>query len=167
MRISLLSRVLFLIFASTLFTVPVVAAADEPAATQVITVTDTRSGDGPCGFQVQRDLNGTVSLVTGVDAFGNLIITVEAVTMTGSLTNPENDQSVDIRWIHRNGDVSFAANGTSVDLMIGLSADYNRGYETADSRLAMELPQDGAEVVVFTSGEPAADPWANVCGLLA
>jgi hypothetical protein len=36
-------------------------AASAPQAPQTITIHDTRSGDGPCGFLVERTLDGTVA----------------------------------------------------------------------------------------------------------
>lgn len=167
MRIPYLLRVLVVLVFSILLTVPVTAAAEQPFDAQEITITDTRSGSGPCGFAVQRDLEGTIQVAPRIDEAGQLVLTVGKVDLRGRLTNPANGKTVDIRWVQHNSDIGFVANGATIDVMLGLDGRLFRGYDAGHSTLAMDLPSDGAELLVFTPGTRHEDPWAHVCGLLA
>ncbi|MGH2557581.1 MAG: hypothetical protein ACRDJH_00845 [Thermomicrobiales bacterium] len=125
-------------------------AADDHAATtpvQTIEVNDTRIGDGPCGFPVQRDITGSVEVVPAIDERGNLVLTIDPVTLHGSLTNP--------------------ANGSSTSVALALTGRLFRGYDVAPSGLALDLPADGAKRIAFEPGGWSSDPWARVCGLLS
>lgn len=145
-----------------------VAAAPEDAATQTINVEDSRTGTGPCGFAVQRDMWGTIKITPTVDDAGNLVMSVARVSLRGALSNPANGKSVDLRWVDQNGVMGFAVDGSTTSVAIALTGTFLRGYDDiGDTALSMDLPADGVETLTFAVGEPSGDPWAHVCGLLA
>jgi hypothetical protein len=146
-----------------------VAADDHTNTTtaQTIEVADSRTGDGPCGFPVQRDIAGSVEVVPTIDASGNLVLTVDPVSLHGSLTNPANGKSVELKWVEQNSDAVLAANGTDATVSLALTGRIFRGYDVAPSAVALNLPADGAELVEFEPGGRSQDAWAHVCGLLA
>ncbi len=167
MRITLLFRALFIAFVSALVAPALVGAAEEVEDKQVVTIEDTRAGTGPCGFAVQRELEGAITITPRIDDTGQLVLTISKVDMYGILTNPENGKSVEIRWVQQNGGIGFVTNGASIDVLLGIDGTLFRGYDTASSELTLDLPADGAEFVEFTPGDRHEDPWAHVCGLLA
>ena len=69
-------------------TMPIAVDAEAASTPQTITIHDERAGDGPCGFLVERTLDGTVALVPSIDATGNLVLAIEPVTLSGTLINP-------------------------------------------------------------------------------
>jgi hypothetical protein len=161
-----LLRVLIVLLLSSLIPAPL-AAADQTFDTQEIAISDSRTGAGPCGFKVQRNLEGTVSVTPGIDDEGHLVLMINEVQMVGTLTNPSNGKSTDIRWVHQNDYVSIVADGTTTEVVLGLDGTLSRGYDSGRSSLQMGLPLDGADLVEFAAGERADDPWSHVCGLLA
>lgn len=168
MRIGLLLRVIFVTFVSALVPPALVgAAAEDVSDKQVVTIEDTRTGTGPCGFAVQRDLEGTITVTPRIDDSGQLVLTLSEVDMYGTLTNPENGKSVDIRWVQQTGGIGFVSNGASVDVLLGIDGTLFRGYDTASSELTLDLPADGVELTEFTPGDRHENPWAHACGLLA
>jgi hypothetical protein len=134
---------------------------------QRVAVTDSRTGDAPCGFAVQRDLAGSVHITPTIDDAGNLVLAIDEINLQGTLTNPANGASVTIMWVHQNGALSVVADGHGTDLLLGLEGMLFRGYDTARAELAMSLPGDGGSLVSFSPDDHADDPWAHVCGLLA
>ncbi len=161
-------RYLLLVGLVALSTAVPVAAAQENAATQTINVEDSRTGTGPCGFAVQRDMHGTVKITPTVDDAGNLVMSVDRVSLRGTLSNPANGKSVELRWVDQNGIVGFAVDGSTTSVAIALTGRFLRDYDDmGDAALGMNLPSNGAETLTFAAGEPSRDPWAHVCGLLA
>lgn len=167
MRIHPLLRVLFVAVVSTLIAASLLGSAAQELAEQVITVSDTRTGTGPCGFPVQRDLEGTITVTPRIDDAGQLVLTIGKVDIDGRVTNMENGKSVDIHWVQQNSGIGFATNGTSIDVMLGIDGTMSRGYDTGDVTLSLDLPSDEAKLTEFTPGDRHEDPWAHVCGLLA
>jgi hypothetical protein len=167
---ALRSRVLLLVasFACMVADLPGIAFAD-PAARdeQTLTIQDSRLGTGPCGFAIQRDIEGTVAITPSVDDAGNLMLTIAPVDLWGSLTNPANGKSVDLNWIRQNGKAHFGADGSSTEVALALTGHFFRGYDNARSDLAMALPADTAEMIAFETGARSEDPWTHICGLLA
>ena len=148
-------------------TMPIAVDAEAASAPQTITIHDERSGDGPCGFLVERTLDGTVALVPSIDATGNLVLAIEPVTLYGTLTNPATGKSVALRWVRSNGVVDFGSDGTTTTVALALDGHFFRGYPGGRTDLTMTLPVDGAERLAFEAGQRSADPWSHVCGLLA
>jgi hypothetical protein len=141
--------------------------AEDASAPQTITIHDTRSGDGPCGFLVERTLDGTVTLVPNIDAAGNLVLAIEPVTLHGTLSNPATGTSVELRWVRSNGVVDFGYDGTTTTIALALDGHFFRGYDGGRTDLTMTLPVNGAERLAFEAGQRSADPWSHVCGFLA
>jgi hypothetical protein len=163
-----LSHALALLAATGLLaTVPITTAAPEAPATQTITIHDQRAGDGPCGFLVERTLDGTVALVPTIDVAGNLVLAIEPVMLHGTLTNPATGKSVELRWVSSNGMVDFGHDDETTTVAWALDGHFFRGYPGGRTDLTMTLPLDGAERLAFESGQRSADPWSHVCGLLA
>ena len=163
------SRILFLavfVLAGGLLAWSPSAASDGGSGSTVIPVHDSRSGDGPCGFSIRRDLRGTVTVTPSLDQRGNLVLTVDGVDLRGTIANPETGQSVEILWVHQNGTVAFVSNGSAASMLLQLTGTLNRGYDTADGALTMDLPRDGAGTVAFVPGEHQAQAWAQVCAML-
>jgi hypothetical protein len=148
-------------------TMPIAVDAEAASAPQTITIHDERSGDGPCGFLVERTLDGTVALVPSIDVAGNLILLIEPVTLHGTLSNPATGKAVELRWVRSNGVVDFGYDGTTTTVALALDGHFFRGYDGGRTDLTMMLPVDGAERLVFEVGQRSADPWSHVCGLLA
>jgi hypothetical protein len=148
-------------------TIPIGVEAEDAAAPQTITIHDERTGDGPCGFMVERTLDGTVALVPSIDATGNLVLAIEPVTLHGTLSNPATGKSVELRWVRSNGVVDFGYDGTTTTVALALDGHFFRGYDGGRTDLTMTLPVDGAERLAFEAGERSADPWSHVCGFLA
>lgn len=167
MRFHHLLRVLVVVLVGTLLPAQVVTASDQTFDTQEIAISDTRTGTGPCGFKVQRDLEGTVSVTPRIDDDGHLALTINEVQLVGTLSNPANGKSAEIRWVHQNEYVSIVADGTTTEVLLGLDGTLSRGYDSGRSSLTMGLPLDGADLVEFTAGERADDPWTHVCSSLA
>ena len=142
-------------------------AQEVPAAIQTFVISDSRTGTAPCGFPVQRDLEGTVSISTRIDDAGNLVLSVEDIDLGGTISNPANGTSVEVKWVGQNGKLSIGTDGVATDILIGLEGTLFRGYDTARSQLAMDLPVDGGPLVSFSAGTRADDPWAHICGLLS
>jgi hypothetical protein len=169
---SLISRYLALAaLAALLAAVPAAvlgaATGDEPA-TQTNALNDSRTGSGPCGFPVRRDIAGTVELTPRIDAAGNLVLAIEHVDLGGRLTNPANGKAIELRWVKQNGATTFRADGVQTSLALALTGYFMRGGEDPTrSDLAMDLPADGAPLIDFEPGAGAEEPWAHVCGLLA
>lgn len=87
--------------------------------------------------------------------------------LQGSLVNPANGKSVELKWIKQNGKTSFEANGAIPTVYLALDGHFLRDYaDAASSILGMNLPADGA-AVGFQVGEHSENPWAYVCGLLS
>lgn len=110
----------------------------------VIQVQHSQSGDGPCGFSIQRDLEGTVRVTPSLDGQGNLVLMIDDVQLSGTLTNLENNRVVEIRWVRQDGLVGSQFNGSATTIMLQLVGSVNRGYDPADSTITMDLPLDGA-----------------------
>jgi hypothetical protein len=149
------------------------AAADhvrpvrDPAA-QTLAIHDTRTGTGPCGFAVRRDLAGSVSVIPRVDAAGNLVLAVEAASLRGTLTNPATGRTLDLGRVAQSGAAGFASTGGGETLTLALAGEIARAAgDGARTGLAMELPGDGAGRVAYVAGARADDPWSHACGLLA
>jgi hypothetical protein len=106
---------------------PITVAAQVAPATQTITIHDTRSGDGPCGFLVERTIEGTVAVVPSIDAAGNLVLAIEPVTLHGTLSNPATGKSVDLRWIRPNGVLGFGQDGGTMTVAWLLDGHFFRG----------------------------------------
>ena len=134
---------------------------------QTITIRDSRTGTGPCGFAVQRDIEGTVAVTPSVDDEGNLMLALAPVDLHGTLVNPANGKSVDLRWIRQNGKAGFGADGSTTEVALALTGHFFRGYDGARTDLGMDLPADSAEILAFEAGVRAEDPWTHICGLLA
>lgn len=132
----------------------------------VIQVQHSQSGDGPCGFSIQRDLEGTVRVTPSLDDQGNLVLMIDDVQLSGTLTNLENNQVVEIRWVRQDGSVGSEFNGSATTIMLQLVGSVNRGYDSADSTITMDLPLDGAETISFVTDGQNAKAWAHVCALL-
>jgi hypothetical protein len=148
--------------------VPVATLADPVMQEeQTLTIRDSRSGTGPCGFAVQRDIAGTVAVTPSIDDAGNLMLAIEPVDMHGILANPVNGKTVDLRWIRQNGKARVEADGSTMAVGLALTGYFFRGYDDARIDLAMDLPADNAEVVAFEAGVHSEDPWTHICGLLA
>jgi hypothetical protein len=145
---------------------PITVAAQVAPATQTITIHDTRSGDGPCGFLVERTLDGTVAVVPSIDAAGNLVLAIEPVTLHGTLSNPATGKSVELRWVRSNDVVDFGYDAETTTVAWALEGHFFRGYPGGRTDLTMSLPVDGAERLAFESGQRSSDPWTHVCGLL-
>jgi hypothetical protein len=146
---------------------PAAVKAEEAPAAQTIMIRDTRSGDGPCGFAVERTIEGTVALVPSIDAAGDLVLAIEPVNLHGTLTNPATGKSVELRWIQPNGAIDFGRDGKTTTVALLLDGHFFRGYDIGRTDLTMSLPADGAEHVTFEPGKRYSDPWTHVCGLLA
>jgi hypothetical protein len=134
---------------------------------QVITIRDSRTGTGPCGFAIQRDIEGTVAVTPSIDDAGNLMLALAPVDLHGTLANPANGKSVDLRWIRQNGKAHFEADGETTAVGLALTGHFVRGYDNARTDLGMDLPADSAEILAFEAGGRAKDPWTHICGLLA
>lgn len=161
-------RYLLLAGLVTLLAAIPVAAAPEGATPQKVVVSDSRTGTGPCGFAVQRDLHGEVSITPSIDGAGNLVMKIERISLKGSLTNPANGKSIDLRWVDQNGIVDFTVDGTTTSVAVALTGHFFRHYyDGGEVELSMDLPADGVETLNFTAGESAVDAWTNMCGLLA
>ena len=148
-------------------TMPIAVEAEAASVPQAITIHDERAGDGPCGFLVERTLDGTVALVTSIDATGNLVLAIEPVTLYGTLINPATGKSVALDWVRSNGVVDFGYDGKTTTIALALDGHFFRGRDGQRTDLAMTLPVDGAERLAFEPGQRSADPWSHVCGLLA
>jgi hypothetical protein len=134
---------------------------------QTITIQDSRTGTGPCGFAIQRDIEGTVAVTPSIDEAGTLMLALAPVDLHGTLANPANGKSVDLRWIRQNGKTHVEADGATMAVGLALTAHFARGYDNASTALGMDLPADNAEVLAFEAGVRAEDPWTHICGLLA
>jgi hypothetical protein len=146
---------------------PAATLANSVAQEQSITIHDSRTGTGPCGFTIQRDVKGTVTVTPSIDDAGNLMLAIEPVDLRGTLVNPANGKSVDLRWIRQNGKAHFVADGETTAVGLALTGHFFRGYDNARADLGMDLPADSAEVLAFETGGRSADPWTHICGLLA
>jgi hypothetical protein len=167
MRSRLSHTLALFIFSGFLAAVPVSGAAAEVAPeAQTITIHDTRGGDGPCGFTVERTIEGTVKIVPRIDEEGNLILTIAPVALEGTLVNPDNGKAVVMRWVRPNGVLSFGQDGKSTTVAWAVDGHFSRGYEIDRTDLSMRLPADGADIVAFEPGVNSTDPWSHVCGLL-
>lgn len=163
-----LSRALALVaLTGLLATLPLTAVAQEAPVAQTMTIHDVRSGNGPCGFPVERTIAGTIEIVPSIDSAGNLVLAVEPVTLHGTLSNPASGKSVELRWIRPNGVLGFGHDGRTTTVTWLLDGHFFRGYDNARTDLTMTLPVDGAEQVAFEPGQRSTDPWTHVCGLLA
>ena len=148
--------------------VPVVTLANPVTQEeQTIAIHDSRTGTGPCGFAIQRDIEGTVAVTPSIDDAGNLMLALAPVDLHGTLANPANGKSVDLRWIKQNGKTHVEADGSTMEVGLALTAHFARGYDDASTALGMDLPADSAEVLAFEAGVRAEDPWTHICGLLA
>ena len=147
----------------------IASAAESPKGedTQIVTVADSRTGDGPCGFAVQRDIAGDVELTPRIDDRGNLVLAVAPINLSGTLTNPATSKSVDINWVRQNGEIRFGTDGKGTTLEIALTGYFFRGYDTARTDLELTLPVDGGYLASFEPGQRSTDPWGHVCALLA
>jgi len=123
---------------------PIAVAAAEAPTAQTITIHDARSGDGPCGFVVERTIDGTVALIPSIDAAGNLVLEIEPVTLHGTLTNPATGKSVDLRWVQSNGVTGFGQDSGTMTVTWALDGHFLRGYDRGRTDLTMALPVDGA-----------------------
>ncbi|HEV2121875.1 MAG TPA: hypothetical protein VGW38_03750 [Chloroflexota bacterium] len=144
-----------------------VSAAQDAAEPTVIPVQHSQSGTGPCGFTIQRDLEGTVSVTPTLDGQGNLVLMIEDVDLTGTITNPENSRVVEIQWVRQGGMVGFQFEGGTSNVLLELVGTLNRGYDTADTELTMDLPSDVAETIPFVPQERNEEAWAEVCSFLS
>lgn len=142
-------------------------AISVPQEGQLLTIEDSRTGTGPCGFAVQRDIEGTVAVTPRIDDAGNLMLAIAPVTLHGTLTNPANGTAVEVRWIRQNGTTHVAADGATMEVGLALTGHFVRGYDDARADLGMDLPADSAELLVFEAGVRSEDPWTHICGLLA
>lgn len=134
---------------------------------QTIAIHDSRTGTGPCGFAIQRDIAGTVAVTPSIDDAGNLMLALAPVDLHGILANPANGKSVDLRWIRQNGKTHVEADGSTMAVGLALTGYFVRGYDDARTDLEMDLPADSAEILAFEAGGRAEDPWTHICGLLA
>lgn len=142
-------------------------AASPATPPQTISIHDTRSGDSPCGFSVERTIEGAVELAPSLDADGNLVLTIAPVSLHGTLTNPANDKAVELNWVQPTGSVSFRDDGQHTIVTWLLNGYFFRGYDDARTDLSMTLPADGAERASFAPGVRSPDPWTHVCAMLA
>jgi hypothetical protein len=62
------------------------------------------------------------------------LIIVDKGRLHGTLSNPDNGQSVEIQWVQQNGTVTFETNGSSTKVFLELTGHLNLGYDTADRR---------------------------------
>lgn len=148
---------------------PVAALADpDGQEPQTLAVDDSRTGDGPCGFAVRQDIEGTIPVTTSLDGTGHLVLVIEAADLQGKLTNPANGKSIELRWVTQNGKAGFNMDGPTTTMAVALTGYFLRGYaDISRGDLPMDLPADGAELAAFEAGAHSADPWAQVCGQLA
>lgn len=161
------TRALLFLLLCSILSVPLLMSAQEGSSGQEISITDSRSGASPCGFVVQRELEGTLTVESSLDTDGRLVLAITGVDVTGTLTNPANGQSVAIILVRHNGEVGISERGHAIEVTMGLSGWFHRGYDTADAQLALSLPADDADVLDVIAGERYEDPWAQVCSLLA
>lgn len=163
------SRFLFLTsLVCMLGTVPAAAVADRAAQDkQSITVRDSRTGTGPCGFAVRRDIAGTVAVTPSLDDAGNLALAIAPVTLRGSLVNPANGKSVELKWVKQNGKARFEADGSTTAITLALTGHVFPGYDDARIDLSMSLPVEGTASFAFQPDERAEETWVRVCELLA
>jgi len=159
--------VAFLALTGLLAAMPITAAAEEALAGQTMTIQDVRTGDGPCGFTVERSIEGKVEIVPSIDTGGTLVLAIEPVTLHGLLSNPATGKSVELHWIRSNGVLGFGQDGGTTTVAWLLDGYFFRGYDGGRTDLTMALPIDGADIVAFEPGQRSADPWTHVCGLLA
>src|SRR5687767_12701879 len=90
--------------ACVLAAVPVATLASSVTGeAQTLAIQDSRTGTGPCGFAIQRDIAGTVAVTPSIDAAGTLMLALAPVDLHGTLANPANGKSVDLHWIRQNG----------------------------------------------------------------
>ena len=136
----------------------------EPVA---VPIQHSQSGTGPCGFTIQRDLEGTVSVTPSMDDEGNLVLKIENVQLRGTLTNPENDRVVEIRWTRQGGTVGFEYGEGSANVVLGLKGSLNRGYDSGNTELSLDLPSDLAETIPFVPQGNNREAWAHVCAFLS
>lgn len=151
-----------------LVALPAAAATQESASTpRELAISDSRTGSAPCGFPLRRDIEGVVEVAPSIDDGGNLVLSIDRVALHGSLANPANDKSVDLKWVRQNGAATFQANGTTTTVALALTGSFSRGYDIARTDLEMRLPIDSAEIIDFEPGGHADDPWTHVRGLLS
>ena len=136
----------------------------EPA---VIPLQHSQSGTGPCGFTIQRDLEGTVSVTPSMDDEGNLVLKIEDVQLHGTITNPANDRVVEIRWARQHGTVGFDYGEGSANVVLGLRGSLNRGYDSGNTELTLDLPSDLAETIPFVPQGNNREAWSHVCAFLS
>lgn len=92
---------------------------------------------------------------------------IEDVDLSGTITNPANDRVVEIQWVRQEGLAGFEFADGSANVLLGLVGNVNRGYDTADSELTMDLPSDVAEAIPFVPQGSNQEAWAHVCGFLS
>lgn len=144
-----------------------VSATQDPTEPTVIPVQHSQSGTGPCGFTIEREVEGTLSVTPSLDGEGNLVLMIEDVELHGTITNPANDRVVEIRWVRQQGSVGFEYHGSSSSVLLQLVGSVDRGYDTANAELTMDLPSDVAETIPFVPQGPNREAWAHVCGFLS
>jgi hypothetical protein len=146
---------------------PVATLADSVVPEgQTITIHDSRTGTGPCGFAVEREILGTMIVTPSIDDAGNLMLAFTPADLHGSLVNPANGKSVALRWIKPNGASLFTADSKTTAVGLALTGHFAGGYETSRTGLQMTMPADSAEVLKFEAGVASEDPWTHICGLL-
>lgn len=147
---------------------PVAAAQKgDGAAVQTLTIRDTRTGTGPCGFAVQRDIDGTVAVIPSLDDAGILRLAIERVDLRGRFVNPANGKSVALSQVKRNGQISLGVDGSTTALDLALIGHVFSGYEDARIELAMGQPVGAAPGFSLAREKGAAETWDRVCKLLS
>ncbi|MDP9358258.1 MAG: hypothetical protein M3Q71_11555 [Chloroflexota bacterium] len=152
--------------AALLAALPAAAAPQAPKA-QNLTVADSRTGTGPCGFAVQRDINGTVAVTPSLDDAGILMLVIDRVDLRGRFVNPANGKSVALTQVKRNGKVSLGADGATTAVALALTGHVFPGYEDARIELALGQSVAGAADFAFAPDEHAEETWGRVCELLS
>ncbi|MDP9473622.1 MAG: hypothetical protein M3Q71_23670 [Chloroflexota bacterium] len=149
-----------------LATLPAAAAQkDGGPAVQTLTIRDTRTGTGPCGFAVQRDIDGTVAVTPSLDDAGILTLAIDQIDLRGHFVNPANGKSVVLTQVKRNGHVSLDTDGSTTAVALALTGHVFPGYD--DSRIDLALGQPGGGVgFAFAPEEHAEETWGRVCELL-
>lgn len=160
------ARSLLLVGLVALLTALPAAAAPQAPKAQTLTVTDSRTGTSPCGFAVQRDIDGTVAVTASLDDAGILMLTIDRVDLRGHFVNPANGKSVALTQVKRSGKVSFGADGASTAVALALTGRVFPGYEDARIDLALGQPVADATGFAFAPEEHAEETWGRVCELL-
>lgn len=133
-----------------------------PLEPQTIHITDRRTGDGPCGFEIPRDLEDLLEVTPVIEDSGTLVLSIQPVILHGTPTNPANGTTVELTRVRQNGMLNFDISGSSTDVSPSLIGHVMRDYDAADAKLDMNLPANGIEALDFAPGQHSQDPWPHV-----